>query len=71
MMGDILDFTGDTKGEVNVKDVLKAATKLQMVAIMGYDEEGREYFVSSSGSYQENAWLAGRFIKFLMENADE
>ena len=71
MMGDIIDFTGDTKGDVNVKDVLDGATKLQMVAIMGYDEEGREYFASSSGSYQENVWLASRFIKFLMENADE
>ena len=70
-MGDVIDFTGDTKGDVDVKDVLDGAAKLQMVAIMGYDKEGREYFASSSGSYQENVWLASRFIKFLMENADE
>lgn len=70
-MGDVIYFTGNTKGDVDVKEVLDAAKKLQMVAIMGYDEEGREYFASSSGSYQENAWLAGRFIKFLMENVDE
>ena len=71
MMGDVIDFTGDTKGDVDVKDVLDGAAKLQMVAIMGYDKEGREYFASSSGSYQENVWLASRFIKFLMESADE
>ena len=70
-MGDVIDFSGDTKGEVEVKEVLNAAANLQMVAIMGYDEEGREYFATSSGSYQENAWLAGRFVKFLMESADE
>ena len=70
-MGDVIDFTGDTKGDVDVKDVLDGAAKLQMVAIMGYDKEGREYFASSSGSYQENVWLASRFIKFLMENVDE
>jgi hypothetical protein len=70
-MGDVLDFSGGTKGDIPVEEVLDAAKKLQMVAIMGYTEDGIEYFASSSGDYQENAWLAGRFIKFLMENVDE
>jgi len=70
-MGDVLDFSGGTKADIPVEEVLDVAKKLNMVAIMGYTEDGIEYFASSSGSYQENAWLAGRFIKFLMENIDE
>lgn len=70
-MGEVIDMNGGTRGEVPVEDVLENAKTLQMVAIMGYTEDGLEYFATSSGSYQENAWLAGRFIKFLMENADE
>ena len=70
-MGEIIDFPEGTKGDIPVDVVLDAAKLLDMVVVMGYTADGQEYFASSSGSYQENAWLAGRFIKFLMENIDE
>jgi len=69
-MGEVIDMNGGTRGDVPVVDVLENAKKLQMVTIMGYDADGNEYFATSSGDYQENAWLAGRFIKLLMEAAD-
>jgi len=69
-MGDVIDMNGGTRGDIPVGDVLENAKMLQMVTIMGYDADGNEYFATSSGDYKENAWLAGRFIKLLMEAAD-
>lgn len=70
-MGEIIDFSGNTKGEVPVTNVLEGAKDLSMVVVIGYDKDGNEYFASSSGNSMECAWLAGRYIKLLMENEDE
>jgi hypothetical protein len=71
-MGDIIDFPDKgTFGEVPVEEVLKGSQRLQMVTIMGYDQDGNEYFASSSGDIQEVYWLLGRFRKFLEEIGDE
>ena len=70
-MGDVIDFGGGTKGDVPVENVLKGAEDLDLVIVMGFKKDGTEYFASSSGNSAECAWLAGRYIKLLMENADE
>lgn len=70
-MGDIIDFSGGTKGDIPVSNVLKGAEDLSLVIIMGYDKDGNEYFASSTGNSMECAWLAGRYIKMLMESEDE
>jgi hypothetical protein len=71
-MADIINFPDKgTFGEVPVEEVLKGSEKLQMVTIMGYDQDGNEYFASSSADIQEVYWLLGRFRKFLEEIGDE
>jgi hypothetical protein len=50
---------------------LEGAKDLASVIVIGYDKEGNEYFASSTGNAMECAWLAGRYIKLLMENEDE
>jgi hypothetical protein len=69
-MADIIQFSGNTFGEVPVDKVLEGAKHLQTVIILGWDAQGNEYFASSSGNEKENAWLAGRYIKLLLEGAD-
>ena len=45
-MGDIIEFPEGTVGDVPIDSVLEGAKLLQMVCIMGYTEEGNEYFAS-------------------------
>ena len=70
-MGEVIGFPSGTKGEVLVEEVLEGAKILQMVCIMGYDQDGNEYFASSCGDIQEVNWLLDRFKQFLMGIADE
>ena len=70
-MGDVVDFSGGTKGDIPVENVLDGAKDLEMVVVIGFKKDGTEYFASSSGNSMECAWIAGRYIKLLMENADE
>ena len=65
-MGEVIGFPSGTKGEVLVEEVLEGAKILQMVCIMGYDQNGNEYFASSCGDIQEVNWLLDRFKQFLM-----
>jgi len=69
-MGEVIDFDGGTRGDIPVDVVLDAAKLLQMVVVMGYTDDGREYFASSSGCLKENNWLADRFKGLLMEMAN-
>jgi hypothetical protein len=70
-MADIINFPDKgTFGEVPVEDVMKGASLLQMVIIMGYDQDGNEYFATSSADIHECYWLTGRFRKFLEEIGD-
>lgn len=60
-----------TKDKVPVKNVLKSASHLEMVVVMGYDENGQEYFSYSDGTNAEIAWLAQRFIHLLTNCEDQ
>ena len=46
-MGEVIGFPSGTKGEVPVQEVLDGAKILQMVCIMGYDQDGNEYYAST------------------------
>jgi len=71
-MADIIKFPEKgTIGDIPVSEVLKGCEKLQMVTIMGYDQDGNEFFASSSGDAQEVYWLLGRFRKFLEDIAED
>lgn len=71
-MADIINFPEKGAiGDIPVSEVLKGCEKLQMVTIMGYDQDGNEFFASSSGDAQEVYWLLGRFRKFLEDIAED
>lgn len=69
-MGEIIDFPEGTKGDIPVADVLDGGKFLDMVVVMGYTADGKEYFASSSGDLKENNWIADRFKALLMEMAE-
>ena len=70
-MGDIVDFTGQTQGDVDVEDVLDGGKHLAVVVVMGYTEDGEEYFASSTGDAPLCYFLAGRYKRILEGLADE
>jgi hypothetical protein len=54
-MGDIVNFPGDTFGDLPVLDVLTAesAKQLSMVLIIGWDAKDEFYIASSTGKTSE------------------
>jgi hypothetical protein len=67
----ISQFPGSTKGFVPVSNVLKGAEDLEMVVVIGYRKDGAEYFASSTGDSAECAFIANRYIKYLLEECDD
>ena len=67
----VTPFPGPTKGIIPVKNVLKGAEDLAMVVILGYRKDGTEYFASSTGDAPECAFLAHRYIKYLLEECED
>lgn len=70
-MGDVIDFSGSTSGEVAVEDVLDGGKHLAIVIVMGYTEDGEEYFASSTGDTTLCYFLAGRYKRLLEGLADD
>ena len=70
-MADVIDFPGDTQGDVDVEAVLDGGKHLAVVVIMGYTEDGDEYFASSTGDVPICYFLAGRYKRLLEGLADE
>ena len=70
-MGEIIQFSEGTVGDVPIDSVLEGAKVLQMVCIMGYTADGNEYFASSCGDIKEINWLLDRYKNFLQGVADE
>ena len=70
-MADVIDFPGSTNGDVEVEDVLEGGKHLAIVVVMGYTEDGDEYFASSSGDIKEINWLLDRYKQFLQGVYDE
>lgn len=71
MTAEIYDFTGVTTLDVPAERVLAAAlgNDLQSVVVMGYREDGSEYFASSMADGGAVLWLMERMKKQLIEVA--
>jgi hypothetical protein len=57
--------------EIPVSRVLEKAAHLKSVVVIGYDEDGKEYFASSMSDGGDVVWLVERFKRMLLDNADE
>lgn len=70
-MADILNFTGITRLDTPPDRVLDAALgKLTEVVVVGYDQEGNEYFASSKANGADALWLLERGKHRLMQIVD-
>ena len=71
-MSNIVDFPGTTYGDIPPDRVLESAIgKMDTVIIIGYDDEGMEYFASSTGDATEMVWLLERMKLKLLHKVDE
>lgn len=67
-MSNIVKFPGETLLDLNPDDILEEAKgKLEKVMVIGYTEDGSEYFDSSFADGMIAVWLLER-IKFMMIN---
>ena len=67
-MSKVIPFTGITKLDLSPDQVLNSAVgKLEGVVVMGYTEDGEEYFASSYADGGTVLWLAERMKKMLLE----
>jgi hypothetical protein len=71
-MSNVIKFTGETLLDLNPDDILEEAKgKLEKVMIIGYTEEGDEYFSSSFADGMTAVWLLERFKNFLVNIVDD
>jgi hypothetical protein len=67
-MGNVVTFTGITKLDLPPDRILEyAAGKLSGVVILGYTNEGDEFFASSYADGGDVLWLLERLKKQLLE----
>ena len=52
-MAEIFNFTGETKADIPVENVLEGAKDLSVCIVLGYTKDGQQYFASSIGSIAE------------------
>lgn len=68
MADNVVDFGGITKLDLPPDRVLEGAKgRLDSVVIMGFDQDGNEYFASSKADGGEVMWLMERCKKQLLE----
>ena len=68
MSENVVDFGGITKLDLNPDRVLEGAKgQLECVVILGYTNDGVEYFASSKADGGETLWLLERCKKQLLE----
>lgn len=60
-MGDVVTLGNITTLDIDPAQVLDGAAHLNTVIVMGYDEDGEEYFASSITSRSDILWLTERF----------
>jgi hypothetical protein len=72
MTNNITDFPGITRLDIPPERILNRAleAKLCEVVVVGYTEEGREYFASSHADAADVAWLLQRGIFRLNQTCD-
>ena len=71
-MSNVIKFTGETLLDLDPDDILEEAEgKLEKVMILGYTEEGEEYFASSFADGMTAVWLLERFKHLLINIVDD
>lgn len=72
MTAEIVRFPGITKLDLDPDLILNAAIgKLQSVVVLGFDNDGNEYFAASYSDGADAVWHARRLEHKLMKIADE
>lgn len=73
MADNVLILPVITTHDVPAERVLNGALKadLDRVVVMGYDQDGNEYFASSMADGADVVWLAERLKKKLLDMVDE
>ena len=71
-MGDVTILETVTRLDIPVDRVIDGATKadLDSVIIIGYDQDGEEYFASSYGGGESVLWLLRRMELKLLAGPD-
>lgn len=71
-MSNVVKFPGDTLLDLNPDEMLEEAKgKLEKVIIIGYTEDGSEYFDSSFADGMVAVWLLERIKYLLVSLVDE
>jgi hypothetical protein len=71
-MSNIVKFPGDTLLDLNPNDILEEAKgKLEKVIVIGYTEDGSEYFDTSFADGMTAVWLLERIKYMLVSIVDE
>lgn len=71
-MGEIVEFNGITLLDLPVQRILDRASeaKLTTVVVLGYDEDGDEYFASSISDGADVIWIMERAKLKLLRVVD-
>ena len=70
-MGEVIVANIITKLDVPVERILDGAQGLASIVVMGYDQDGNEYFASSIASGDEVLWLMERSKMKLLTMSEE
>lgn len=71
-MNNVVKFPGETLLDLNPDDVLdEAKGKLEKVIVIGYTDDGSEYFDSSFADGMIAVWLLERIKMMLLTVVDE
>jgi hypothetical protein len=72
MSENVVTFTGITRLDMPPDRILESAVgELQSVVVLGYDEDGDEFFASSLADGGEVLWLLERLKKKLLAVPEE
>ena len=72
MTGNVVEFTGITKLDLDPDRILEAAKgKMESVLIIGFTTEGAEYFASSKADAEYPIYMVERAKHRLMKMIDE
>ena len=72
-MGNMVNFTGVSRLDIDPARILERAQSagLKSVVVLGYDENGDEYFATSYADGGDMLWLLRRAEHVLMRSHDD
>lgn len=69
-MGDILHFTGQTKGHIDPDVVLDGAKGIDEVIVIGVQKNGHIYVCGSDADVTRTAYLLAQAHRYMLELGD-